>query len=57
MIIIDEHFPESQRQILQKWQIAFRQIGYETGRSGMKDDEIIPYLWTVHGEGKIPINW
>lgn len=44
MIVIDEHFPESQRVLLQKWRVPFRQIGYETGRSGMKDDEIVPFL-------------
>lgn len=44
MIIIDEHFPESQRQLLQRWQLSFRQIGYEAGRSGIKDEEIIPFL-------------
>lgn len=44
MIILDENFPESQRQLLQRWRVSFRQIGYETGREGMKDDEIIPFL-------------
>ncbi len=44
MIILDENFPESQRQLLQVRRVSFRQIGYETGREGMKDDEIIPFL-------------
>lgn len=48
MIILDEHFPDSQRQLLQGWRIRFRQIGYETGRSGMKDYEIIPFLHQLH---------
>jgi hypothetical protein len=48
MIILDEHFPESQRQILQRWRISFRQIGYEVGRGGLKDDEIIPLLLQLH---------
>jgi hypothetical protein len=44
MIIIDENFPESQRQLLRGWRISFRQIAVEIGREGMKDDEIIPML-------------
>ena len=44
MIILDENFPESQRQLLKSWRISVRQIGREAGRAGMKDDEIIPYL-------------
>lgn len=44
MIVIDEHFPESQRQLLKSWRIHIRQIGYEIGRSGLKDSEIIPLL-------------
>lgn len=44
MIILDENFPESQRQLLRGWRIPVRQIGYEVGRSGMQDEEIIPFL-------------
>ena len=44
MIVLDENFPESQRQLLRGWRIPIRQIGYEVGRKGMKDDEIIPVL-------------
>ena len=44
MIVIDENFPESQRQLLRGWRIPIRQIGYEVGRKGMKDDEIIALL-------------
>ncbi|MFQ5641942.1 MAG: hypothetical protein ACE5IR_28540 [bacterium] len=44
MIVIDEHFPESQRQLLKGWRVRFRQIGYEIGRRGLKDPEIIPLL-------------
>lgn len=44
MIVIDEHFPESQRQLLKGWRIRFRQIGFEIGRTGLKDPEIIPLL-------------
>jgi len=44
MIIIDENFPESQRQLLLSWRINIRQIGIEVGRKGLQDDEIIPLL-------------
>jgi hypothetical protein len=44
MIILDENFVESQRQILQGWRISFRQVGFEVGREGLKDQEIIPLL-------------
>jgi hypothetical protein len=44
MIIIDENFPESQRQLLLSWRINIRQIGIEVGRKGIQDDEIIPLL-------------
>lgn len=47
MIILDENFPESQRQLLRSWRIPIRQIGYEIGRKGMKDHEIIPFLHTL----------
>ena len=44
MIVLDENFTESQRQLLRGWRISVRQIGYDIGRSGMDDDEIIPFL-------------
>ena len=44
MIIIDENFPESQRQLLLSWRINIRQIGIEIGRKGIQDDEIILLL-------------
>jgi len=48
VIILDENFPESQRQLLRGWRIPIRQIGYEVGRKGMKDPEIIPFLHTLN---------
>ena len=44
MIILDENFPESQRQLLRGWRVSLRQIGYEVGRKGMQDEEILPFL-------------
>jgi len=42
--ILDENIIKSQRQLLKSWRIRIRQIGYEVGRRGIKDDEIIPLL-------------
>ena len=44
MIVLDENFPESQRQLLRSRRIHIRQIGFEVGRKGIKDAEIIPFL-------------
>ena len=44
MIILDENFPDSQRQLVQGWRISFKQVAFEIGREGLKDDEIISML-------------
>lgn len=44
MNILDEQILESQRQLLRSWRIPVRQIGYDIGRKGLKDKEIIPLL-------------
>lgn len=44
MNILDEQILESQRQLLRSWRIPIRQIGYDIGRKGLKDKEIIPLL-------------
>ena len=44
MILLDENFPESQRQLLKAWRIPIRQIGVEISRKGIQDEEIIPLL-------------
>lgn len=44
MIVLDENFPESQRLLLRSWRIRFRQVGYEIGPRGIKDDDIITLL-------------
>ena len=49
MNILDENILLSQRVQLRAWQVHFRQIGMEIGRSGMKDhNDIIPLLHTLH---------
>jgi hypothetical protein len=42
--ILDENIIDNQRRQLKSWRISVRQIGYEVGRKGMKDQEIIPFL-------------
>jgi hypothetical protein len=42
--ILDENIIDSQRRLLNSWRIRVRQVGYEIGRKGMKDREIIPFL-------------
>ena len=44
MNIIDENIIDNQCQLLRKWRIPFRQIGYGVGRQGMQDMEIISLL-------------
>ncbi len=48
MIVLDENFPESQRQILRGWRLHPRQIGYDIEHKGLKDNEIILYLQQLH---------
>lgn len=49
MNILDENIPKDQRQLLECWRIHIRQIGFNVGRRGMKDeDEIIPFLLRQH---------
>jgi hypothetical protein len=43
MNIPNENLLGSQRQLLHKWRVPFRQIGYEVGRKGM-DEQIIPLI-------------
>jgi hypothetical protein len=47
VIIIDENAVLDQRQLLQKWRIAFRHIGHGLGQQGMQDEQIIPLLHTL----------
>jgi hypothetical protein len=47
MNILDENVPEDQRSLLQAWGIPIRQIGFDIGRKGMKDEAIIPFLYEL----------
>lgn len=44
MNILDENIPRNQRELLLSWRFSVSQIGYDTGRKGIQDDEIIPLL-------------
>ncbi len=48
MNILDENIIEPQRDLLRKWGVAVRQIGYEVAWLGIKDDGIIPVLHQLH---------
>ncbi len=44
MNILDENIPANQRQLLEHWRVHVYQIGFNLGRRGIQDDEIIPFL-------------
>jgi hypothetical protein len=44
MNILDENIPESQRRTLRRMRVTVRQIGHDTARKGIKDDELIALL-------------
>lgn len=44
MNVFDENIPEIQRRLLRNKRVPVRQIGYDIGREGMQDREIIPLL-------------
>lgn len=44
MNILDENVVRDQRELLEGWSIPIKQIGFNVGRLGMQDDEIIPFL-------------
>lgn len=44
MNLLDENFPQQQRQFLRNWRIRVRHFGYEIGERGTDDEGIIPFL-------------
>jgi hypothetical protein len=42
--VLDENIIDNQRRQLMSWRMRIHQIGFEVGRKGMKDREIIPFL-------------
>lgn len=57
MNVLDESIPPSQRRLLRSWRVPIRHIGYEVGRKGMKDDEIIPFLLTLRRPTFFTLDW
>jgi hypothetical protein len=47
MNILDENFPDDQRQRLQAWRIRVRKIGRDLGAKGMQDEQVIPLLQSI----------
>jgi len=47
MNILDENIPEDQRSQLLTWGVSVHQVGFDVGRKGMKDEEIIPFLHSL----------
>lgn len=44
MNLLDENIPAGQRQLLEAWHLRIYQIGFNVGRRGMQDEEVIPLL-------------
>ena len=44
MIVLDENVEAVQRDTLRTWRIHAHQIGYDIGRQGMQDTDIVPFL-------------
>lgn len=45
MILLDENIAEDQAQLLRSWRIRVRQVGYDLGAQGLKDEQqILPLL-------------
>jgi hypothetical protein len=57
MNVLDENISRVQRQLLRDWRIPIRHIGYEIGRKGMKDDEIISFLLTLRRPTFFTLDW
>ena len=44
MNLLDENIVKDQRLLLRSWRVRVRHIGYDIGRKGIQDEEIIPFL-------------
>ena len=44
MNILDENIVASQRELLKSWRIRVHHIGFDIGRKGMQDEEIVTFL-------------
>ena len=57
MILLDENFPNDQLPLLKDWGIAFRLIGRDVGRLGVKDPDIVPLLHQHRGVTTFTLDW
>jgi hypothetical protein len=57
MNVLDENISVIQRRLLRSWRVPVRHVGYDTGRKGMKDDEIIPFLFTLRRPTFFTLDW
>lgn len=57
MNILDENILIEQRQQLRYWRIPVRHIGYDLGRAGIQDDEIIPFLYHLRRPTFFTCDW
>lgn len=44
MIVLDENVVDGQRELLGRKHVRARQIGFDVGRKGMLDSDILPFL-------------
>lgn len=44
MNILDENVPATQRVLLEAWSVRVCQIGFNIGRPGILDEDVIPFL-------------
>jgi hypothetical protein len=55
--LLDENFPKDQLPLLKGWRIAFRQIGQDFARLGVKDHDIVPLLHRHRGVTFFTLDW
>ena len=44
MLLLDENLPDGQRRLLREWRVHFRVVGIDVGRTGTKDENLVPVL-------------
>ncbi len=44
MLLPNENLPAGQQRLLREWRVHFRVVGVEVGRTGTKDENLIPVL-------------
>jgi len=57
MNFLDENVSVIQRQLLRSWRIPVRHVGYDAGRKGMTDEELIPFLLSMRRPTFFTLDW